>query len=88
MYNGEGDTMNVDNPYNLNPEASETQAVSDHRADESVPGDFQGIFRRIELFLAAEQADFTFEDMIAYIGVDPSEYRCDAGRGADLFMVC
>ena len=77
--------MNVDNPYNLNLESTESQTVSENRADESVPGDFQGIFRRIELFLAAEQANYTLDDVIAHIGVDPSEYRYDAEREAQIY---
>ena len=36
-------------------------------------------------FFAAKQADFTFEDVIARIGVDPSEYRYDAEREAQIY---
>ena len=36
IYNSEGDTMNVDDRYNLNLESTESQTVSENRADESV----------------------------------------------------
>ena len=36
-------------------------------------------------FFAAEQADLTLEDVIAHIGVDPSEYRYDAKREAQIY---
>ena len=76
VYNGEGDTMNVDNPYNLNLESTEAQAVSENRADESVLKEtFKEFFGGLNYFFAAEQADFSLEDVIAHIGVDPSEYR-------------
>lgn len=46
--------MNVDNPYNLNLESTEAQAVSNGC-------------------------------VIAHIGVDPSEYRYDAEREAQIY---
>lgn len=86
VYNGEGDTMNVDNPYNLNLESTEAQAVSENRADESVLKEtFKEFFGGLNYFFAAEQADFTLEDVIAHIGVDPSEYRYDAEREAQIY---
>ena len=66
--------MNVDNPYNLNLESTESQTVSENRADESVLKEtFKDFFGGLNCFFAAEQADFTLEDVIAHIGVDPSE---------------
>ena len=78
--------MNVDNPYNLDMESTETQAVSDNRADESVLKEtFKEYFGGLNYVFAAEQADFTFEDGIAHIGVDPSTYRYDAERKAQIY---
>ena len=86
VYNGEGDTMNVDNPYNLNLESTEAQTVSENRADESVlKGTFKDYFGGLNYFFAAEQADFTLGDVIAHIDVDPSEYRYDAEREAQIY---
>ena len=60
VYNGEGDTMNADNPYNLNLESTESQTVSENRADESVLKEtFKDFFGELNYFFAAEQVDFT-----------------------------
>ena len=78
--------MNVDNPYNLNPESTETQTVGENRADESVLKEtFKEYFGGLNYFFAAEQADFTLGDVIAHIDVDPSEYRYDAEREAQIY---
>ena len=79
--------MNADNPYNLNPESTEAHAVSENRADESVLKEtFKEFFGGLNYFFAAEQVDFTpLEDVIAHIGVGPSEYRYDAEREAQIY---
>ncbi len=78
--------MNIDNPYNLNLESTESQTVSENRADESVLKEtFKDFFGELNYFFATEQADFTLEDVIAHIGVDPSEYRYDAEREAQIY---
>ena len=78
--------MNVDNPYNLDLESTEAQAISENRADESVlQRTFKDFFGELNYFFATKQADFTLEDVVAYIGVDPSEYRYDAGREAQIY---
>lgn len=78
--------MNVDNPYNLNLESTESQTVSENRADESVLKEtFKDFFGELNYFFAAEQANFTLDDVIAHIGVDPSEYRYDAEREAQIY---
>ena len=78
--------MNVDNPYNLDLESTEAQTISENRADESVLKEtFTEYFGGLNYFFAAEQADFTFEDVIAHIGVDPSQYCYDAGRDAQIY---
>ena len=46
---------------------------------------FKEYFGGLNYFFAAEQADFTLEDVIAHIGVDPSEYRYDAEREAQIY---
>ena len=84
--NGEDDTMSIDNPYNLDMESTEVQAVSGNRAEKSVLIEtFKEYFGGLNYFFAAEQADFTLEDVIAHIGVDPSEYRYDAEREAQIY---
>ena len=78
--------MNVDNPYNLDLESTEAQTISENRADESVLKEtFKEYFGGLNYFFAAEQADFTLEDVIAHIAVDPSEYRYDAEREAQIY---
>ena len=78
--------MNADNPYNLNLESTESQMVSENRADESVLKEtFMDFFGELNYFFAAEQANFTLDDVIAHIGVDPSEYRYDAEREAQIY---
>ena len=78
--------MNIDNPYNLDMESTEAQAVSGNRAGKSVLIEtFKEYFGGLNYFFAAEQADFTLEDVIAHIGVDPSEYRYDAEREAQIY---
>ena len=78
--------MNVDNPYNLDLESTEAQTISENRADESVLKEtFKEYFGGLNYFFAAEQADLTFEDVIAHIGVDPSQYCYDAGRDAQIY---
>lgn len=63
--------MNIDNPYNLNLESTESQTVSENRADEEVLKEtFKEYFGELNYFFAAEQADFTLEDVIAHIGVE------------------
>ena len=80
--------MNVDNPYNLNLESTESQTVSENRADESVLKEtFKDFFGELNYFFAAEQANFTLDDVIAHIGVDPSEYRYDAEREAQIYFM-
>ena len=52
--------MNVDNPYNLNLESTDSQTVSENRADESVLKEtFKKFFGGLNYFFAAEQVDFT-----------------------------
>ena len=46
---------------------------------------FKEYFGGLNYFFAAEQADLTFEDVIAHIGVDPSQYCYDAGRDAQIY---
>ena len=78
--------MNVDNPYNLDLESTEAQTISENRADEPVLKEtFKEYFGGLNYFFAAEQADLTFEDVIAHIGVDPSQYCYDAGRDAQIY---
>ena len=78
--------MNIDNPYNLDMESTEAQAVSDNRAEKSVLIEtFKEYFGGLNYFFAAEQADFTLGDVIAHIDVDPSEYRYDAEREAQIY---
>ena len=78
--------MYIDNPYNLDIESTETQAVSDERADESVLTEtFREYFGGLNYFFAADQAELTLKDVIAHIGVDPSEYRYDAERKAQIY---
>lgn len=78
--------MNVDNPYNLDLKSTEPQAISENRADESVLKEtFKEYFGGLNYFFAAEQADLTLEDVIAHIGVDPSEYRYDAKQEAQIY---
>ena len=46
--------MNVDNPYNLNLESTESQTVSKNRADESVLKEtFKDFFGELNYFFAA-----------------------------------
>ncbi len=78
--------MNVDNPYNLNLESTEAQTVSDNRVDKAVLKEiFKEYFGGLNYFFATEKAEFTLEDVIAHIGVDPSEYRYDAEREAQIY---
>ena len=45
--------MNVDNPYNLNLESTESQTVSENRADESVLKEtFKDFFGELNYFFA------------------------------------
>ena len=82
-------TVNTDNPYNLDMESTEPQAMCSGRAGEEVLKEtFSDYFGGLNYFFAAEQAELTYADVVAHIGVDPSEYRYDADRNAqDLFVV-
>lgn len=83
--NSEGDTMDINDRYDLDLGSTEPQAVSEDRADEAVLKEtFKDYFGGLNYFFAAEQADLTLEDVIAHIGVDPSEYRFDAEREAQI----
>lgn len=78
--------MNTDNPYSLNFESTQAQPMSNVRVSEAVlKKTFKEYFGGLNYFFAAEQADFTLEDVIAHIGVDPSEYRYDAEREAQIY---
>lgn len=78
--------MSVDNPYNLDLESTEAQAVSDKRVSETVLKDtFRDYFGEMNFFFATKQAELTFSDVVAHIGVDPSEYRYDAERKAQIY---
>lgn len=78
--------MDINDRYDLDLGSTEPQAVSEDRADEAVLKEtFKDYFGGLNYFFAAEQADLTLEDVIAYIGVDPSEYRFDAEREAQIF---
>lgn len=78
--------MDINDRYDLDLGSTEPQAVSEDRADEAVLEEtFKDYFGGLNYFFAAEQADLTLEDVIAYIGVDPSEYRFDAEREAQIF---
>ena len=78
--------MSVDNPYNLDLESTEAQAVSDKRASETVLKEtFRDYFGEMNFFFATKQAELTFSDVVAHIGVDPSEYRYDAERKAQIY---
>lgn len=81
--------MSVDNPYNLDLESTEAQAVSDKRVSETVLKEtFRDYFGEMNFFFATKQAELTFSDVVAHIGVAPSEYRYDADReAADLYLV-
>ena len=46
---------------------------------------FRDYFGGLNYFFAAEQAELTYADVVAHIGVDPSEYRYDADRNAQIY---
>ena len=78
--------MSINNPYNLDMESTEAQTMSNKRASEAVLQEtFKEYFGGLNYFFATEQANFTYEDVVAHIGVDPSEYRYDAERGAQIY---
>ena len=78
--------MNTDNPYNLDMESTEPQAMCSGRAGEEVLKEtFRDYFGGLNYFFAAEQAELTYADVVAHIGVDPSEYRYDADRNAQIY---
>lgn len=78
--------MNIDNPYNLDFESTETQAMCGQRAKEAVLKEtFADFFGGLNYFFATEQANYTYADVVEHIGTDPSEYRYDAGRQAQIF---
>ena len=80
--------MNTDNPYNLDMESTEPQAMCSGRAGEEVLKEtFRDYFGGLNYFFAAEQAELTYADVVAHIGVDPSEYRYDADRNARVMHV-
>lgn len=66
--------MNTDNPYNLDMESTEPQAMCSGRAGEEVLKEtFRDYFGGLNYFFAAEQAELTYADVVAHIGVDPSD---------------
>ena len=78
--------MEADNPYNLDMNSTESQSMSDKRASELVlKKTFTEYFGGLNFFFAAEQANLTYEDVVKHIGVDPSEYRYDAERDAQIY---
>ncbi len=78
--------MNKDNPYNLDMESSKAQAMSDKRAGEDVLKEtFGEYFGGLNYFFASEQENLTYEDVVEHIGVDPSEYRYDDTRKAQVY---
>lgn len=78
--------MNVDNPYNLDLNSVKTQPMSNKRAKEEVLREtFKNYFGELNYFFATEQANLTYADVVAYIGVDPSEYRYDDERKAQIY---
>ena len=46
---------------------------------------FKEYFGGLNYFFATEQANLTYADVVAHIGVDPSEYRYDADRNAQIY---
>ncbi len=78
--------MEADNPYNLDMNSTESQSMSDKRASEAVlKKTFTEYFGGLNFFFATEQANLTYEDVVKHIGVDPSEYRYDAERDAQIY---
>ena len=78
--------MNTDNPHNLDMESTEPQAMCSERAGEEVLKEtFSDYFGGLNYFFASEQAELTYADVVAHIGVDPSEYRYDADRNAQIY---
>lgn len=78
--------MNVDNPYNLDLNSVKTQPMSNKRANEEVLREtFKNYFGELNYFFATEQANLTYADVVAHIGVDPSEYRYDDERKAQIY---
>lgn len=57
----EGNTVNTDNPYNLDMESTEPQAMCSGRAGEEVLKEtFRDYFGGLNYFFAAEQAELTY----------------------------
>ena len=78
--------MNTDNPYSLNFESTQAQPMSNVRVSEAVlKKTFKEYFGGLNYFFATEQANLTYADVVAYIGADPSEYRYDAQREAQVY---
>lgn len=46
---------------------------------------FKEYFGGLNYFFATEQENLTYADVVAYIGADPSEYRYDAQREAQVY---
>ncbi len=57
----------------------------DRASKETLKETFEEYFGGLNYFFATEQANLTYEEVVAHIGVDPSEYRYDAARQAQLY---
>lgn len=76
-----------ENPYNLDMKSTEAQPMSKERASKDVLTETATTyFGGLNYFEGAEQANFTYEDVVTHIGVDPSEYRYDESYGAELYI--
>ena len=58
---------------------------SERAGEEVLKERFRDYFAGLNYFFAAEQAELTYADVVAPIGVDPSEYRYDAEREAQIY---
>ena len=74
------------NPYNLDMKSTEAQPMSKKRASKDVLRETATTyFGGLNYFEGAEQANLTYEDVVAHIGVDPSEYKYDENLQAELY---
>lgn len=78
--------MRENDPYDLDMTSTEAQPMSNDRADKTILTEtFKEYFGGLNYFFATEQANLTYADVVLHIGVDPSEYRYDAVRQAQIY---
>lgn len=78
--------VSKENPYNIDIKSTEPQAMSKKRAGAAILAEtLKDYFGGLNFFAGSDKENLTYENVVAHIGIDPSEYRYDAERDIRIY---